>query len=421
MASAASSSCASTVPTRPTGRSGQEIARRHEGPTAWGAACAHVNDLAGGRGDVSLRQNCGLFQRQTLGNPREIFLANRPVREARELLNERAKAGMEVGKIKQAENAVFYVPEREKTLLAKLMDRNQGPLPDEAIKAIYREIISSIRSLEKPTTVAFLGPMHTFSQLAAQRIFGVTAELHPMPTLADIFTEVERGRLDYGVVPVESSMGGGVSDTLDRFVGSNVKIINEVLLHVSQNLMSKSPQEKIERIYSKDQAFFQSRNWLQANLPNAELIPVSSTAEAARIASEEEGAGSIGSILAAEPYGLGVIAERIEDAPHNYTRFFAIGNQDVKPTGKDKTSLLLNVSNKPGALHNLLLPFSELGIDLTKIESRPSRRKAWDYVFFVDLIGHIDDPNVEQALGLISEYCTDLHVLGSYPQGDIER
>ena len=338
-----------------------------------------------------------------------------------DLLNDRAKAGMEAGEIKQSQNAIFYVPEREKAIISKLMEKNPGPLPKEAVKAIYREIISSIRSLEKPTTVAFLGPMHTFSQLAAQRIFGVTAELHPMSTLADIFTEVDRGRLDYGLVPVESSMGGGVSDTLDRFVGSNVKIINEVLLHVSQNLMSKSPQENIERIYSKDQAFFQCRNWLQANLPNAELIPVSSTAEAARIASEEDGVASIGSALAAEPYGLDIVAERIEDSAHNYTRFFAIGSQDVKSTGKDKTSLVINVSNKPGALHSLLLPFSELGIDLTKIESRPSRKKAWDYVFFIDLIGHADDENVKRVLERISDHCTELHVLGSYPQGDVER
>ena len=337
------------------------------------------------------------------------------------LLSERARAGMEVGKIKQAENAVYYVPEREKMILAKLMGKNSGPLPDEAIKAIYREIISSIRSLEKPTTVAFLGPKHTFSQLAAQRIFGVNAELHPMPTLPDIFTEVERGRIDYGVVPVESSLGGGVSDTLDRFIGSNVKIINEVLLHITQNLMARCPLEEIKRIYSKDQAFFQCRNWLQANMANIDQIPVSSTAEAARIAAEEEGAASIGSALAAEPYGLNIVADRIEDAAHNYTRFFAIGNQDTKPTGKDKTSLLITVSNKPGALYSLLLPFSNLGIDLTKIESRPSRKKPWDYVFFVDFIGHVDDPNVIEALKSIADYCTEMHVLGSYPQGDVER
>ena len=337
------------------------------------------------------------------------------------LLNERAKCGQEVGKVKQSQNAVFYVPERERAIFDKLTALNPGPLPKEAVKAIYREIISSIRSLEKPTTVAFLGPMHTFSQLATQRIFGVTAELHPMPTLADIFTEVERGRIDYGVVPVESSMGGGVSDTLDRFVGSNVKIINEVLMHITQNLMSKSPLDQITTVYSKDQSFWQCRNWLQANLPSAQLVPTSSTAEAARIAGDEEGAAAIGSILAAEPYGLDVVGERIEDAAHNYTRFFAIGRQTVKQTGKDKTSLLITVSNKPGALQKLLQPFADQKIDLTKIESRPSRKKAWDYVFFIDIIGHSEDENVAAALSAIADHCTELHVLGSYPQGDVER
>jgi len=341
-------------------------------------------------------------------------------RQILKLLNERARVGQAVGKVKESTNSVVYVPEREKAIFEKLKSLNEGPLPGEAVHAIYREIISSIRSLEKPTTVAFLGPMHTFSQLAAQRIFGVTAELHPMATLSDIFTEVERGRVDYGVVPVESSMGGGVSDTLDRFVGSELHIINEVLLHITQNLLSKSPMEKITKIYSKDNAFYQCRTWLQANLPNAELVDVSSTAEAARIASIEDGSASVGSILAAEPYGLDVVAERVEDSPHNYTRFFAIGNQKTKPSGKDKTSLLISVRNQPGALYKLLNPMAEMGIDLTKIESRPSRKKAWDYVFFVDIIGHIDEERISEMIQVIEKHCTELRVLGSYPQGEVE-
>ena len=332
------------------------------------------------------------------------------------LLNERARAAIEIGKIKRSTNSAIYVPEREKAVFEKLAALNEGPLTDDSIRPIYREIMSSIRALEKPTTVACLGPLHTFSQLAAQRIFGAVAELHPMSTLDDIFTEVERGRVDYGVVPVESSMGGGVGDTLDRFVGSHLKIINELLLHVSHNLLSRSPQEKIAKIYSKDQSFVQCRNWLQANLPRAERVNVSSTSEAARIASEEEGAAAIGSILAAEPYGLDVVAERIEDAPHNYTRFFAIGQQEVKPTGRDKTSLLISIRNRTGALQGLLLPLSRAGIDMTKIESRPSRKKAWDYVFFIDLMGHVEDPTVKQALEEIAEHCTEMKVLGSYPR-----
>jgi len=336
------------------------------------------------------------------------------------LLNERAKAAIEIGKIKRSTNANFYVPEREKAVFESLAAQNEGPLADDAVKSIFREVISSIRALEKPTTVAFLGPLHTFSQLAVQRIFGATAELHPMPSLGEIFTEVERGRVDYGVVPVESSIGGSVSDTLDRFVSSHLKIINEMLLHVSQNLLSKSPLEEITKIYSKDQSFVQCRNWLQANLPRAELNDVSSTAEAARIAADQEGAASIGSVLAAEPYTLNVVAERIEDSPHNYTRFFAIGEQLVKPTGKDKTSLLASIRNVPGALNSLLMPFAEEGVDLTKIESRPSRKKAWDYVFFIDLVGHVEDANVKSALEKIAPHCTELKVLGSYPQGYVE-
>jgi chorismate mutase/prephenate dehydratase len=337
-----------------------------------------------------------------------------------DLLNERAKAGLEVGKIKQTTNAAFYVPEREKLVYEKLKKMNQGPLPEPAIKAIYREVMGAIRALEKPTTVALLGPRHTFSELAARRIFGAVAEIHPLDTLADVFTEVERGRFDYGIVPVESSMGGGVSDTLDRFMTSNLKIINEVLLHITQNLLSKHPVEGIKRIYSKDQAFYQSREWLQANLPHADHIHTSSTAEAARIASEEEGAAAIASTLAAEPYGLDIVAERIEDAAHNYTRFFVIGDQDTKPTGKDKTSLLVSVKNRVGALEGLIAPLATKKIDLTKIESRPSRKRAWDYVFFIDLIGHVDDPDLAEALDQIAENCSELKLLGSYPQGDVE-
>lgn len=337
-----------------------------------------------------------------------------------ELLNERANAGIEVGKIKQNTNAAYYVPERERAVFEKLTNQNEGPLPDAAIKAIYREIMSSVRALEKPTTVAFLGPRHTFSELAARRLFGSTAELHPMSTLSDIFTEVERERTGYGVVPVESSMGGGVSDTLDRFATSHVKIINEVLLHITQNLLSASPLEEIVKVYSKDQSFMQCRNWLAANLPRADRINVSSTAEAARIASEEEGAAAIGSALAAEPYALNTVADRIEDSPHNYTRFFAIGLQTTKPTGKDKTSLMISIRNRPGALQDLLTPFSAAGIDLVRIESRPSQRKAWEYFFFVDLLGHIEDEAVARTIEQIMEVCVELKILGSYPRGDVE-
>ena len=215
-------------------------------------------------------------------------------------------------------------------------------------------------------------------------------------------------------------MGGSVSDTLDRFIASDLKIINEVMLHVTQNMLSNAPQGEIVRVYSKDNALLQCRNWLRANLPNAELIETSSTAEAARRASEEEGAGAIASLLAAETYGLGVVSERIEDAAHNFTRFFVIGQQMVRPTGDDKTSVLISVKDAPGALYALLLPFSEANIGLSRIESRPSQKKAWEYVFFVDLVGHAEDASVKAVLEEVSENATNMKVLGSYPRGEVD-
>ena len=335
------------------------------------------------------------------------------------LLSQRADCAVEIGKVKRSEDAVFYVPEREKMVLEKLKALNVGPLPDSALRAIYREIISSMRALEKDVTVAFLGPRDTFTHKAALRVFGATAEYHPVASIADVFTEVERKRIDYGVVPVESSMGGGVSDTLDRFLTSDLKIINEILIHVTQNLLSNSPIDEIERIYSKDNALLQCRNWLRANLPQAELIAVASTAEGARMAAEEKGAAAIASDLAAETFNVDILAEHIEDAPHNFTRFFVLGHQVADRTGHDKTSLLISINDKPGALYSLLLPFSEAGINLTRIESRPSRQKAWEYVFFVDFMGHVTDENVKATLEHIAQYTHQVKVLGSFPQGEL--
>lgn len=337
------------------------------------------------------------------------------------LLNQRAEHAIDIGKIKHSQNAVFYVPEREKRIFDSLRKRNPGPLPDDAIKAIYREIISAVRALERPIDIAFLGPRDTFSHMAALRIFGTHAVYHPVATVDDIFTEVERKRVDYGVVPVETSMGGGVSDTLDRFITSDLKIINEVMLHITQNLLSNSPFEEIARVYSKTQPFVQCRMWLKANLPNAELVETPSTAEAARIAAGEKGAAAIASLLAAETYGLAVVVKGIEDVPHNFTRFFVISRQMAKPTGQDKTSILCAIKDRPGALYNLLTPLADAGINLTRIESRPSRKKAWEYVFFIDMLGHADEPRVRDAIEAVSQFCKELKVLGSFPHGDLEE
>ncbi|MCX5771252.1 MAG: prephenate dehydratase [Candidatus Hydrogenedentes bacterium] len=337
------------------------------------------------------------------------------------LLNERARCAVEIGAIKRSTDAAFYVPEREKAVFERLRKQNQGPLPEQAVKAIYREVMSSIRALEKKISVAFLGPRDTFSHMAAMRVFGVTADYHPLATLSDIFTEVERKRIDYGVVPVESSMGGGVHDTLDRFVNSDLKIVNEVLLQITQNLLANCPMDQIKRVYSKDNAFVQCRNWLRANLPNAELIDTSSTAEAARIAHGEPGTAAIASALAAQTYNLEILIARIEDSPNNYTRFFVVGHQLAKPTGKDKTSILISVKDRPGALYSLLLPFYENNVNLTRIESRPSRKKAWEYVFFIDMLGHVTEPAVTNVLEKVGEYCNEIKILGSYPQGEVEE
>lgn len=337
------------------------------------------------------------------------------------LLNERAQCAKTIGEIKRSTNAAFYVPEREKVVFDRLRGANSGPLPDQAVKAIYREVISSMRALEKPPSVAFLGPRDTFSHMAAMRVFGATADYHPLPSLADIFTEVERKRIDYGIIPVESSMGGGVTDTLDRFMTSDLCICNEVQMRVIHNLLSNTPLNEIRRVYSKDNAFLQCRNWLRANLPNAELIDTSSTAEAARMAAKEPGTAAIASAIAAETYNLDLLVPCIEDSQNNYTRFFIIGYQKSKPTGKDKTSILISVKDRPGALHELLQPFEDAGVNLTRIESRPSRKKAWEYVFFIDFIGHMDEERVKALLKHVGEYCNEMRVLGSYPQGEIEE
>lgn len=337
------------------------------------------------------------------------------------LLNERAQCAMNIGDLKRSSNAVFYVPEREKMVFERLRQLNEGPLPEQAVKSIYREVISAMRALEKPPSVAFLGPKDTFSHMAAMRVFGVTADYRPLATLSDIFTEVERKRIDYGIIPVESAMGGGVTDTLDRFVSSDLRIVNEILMRVTQNLLSNTPMDEIRRVYSKDNAFVQCRNWLRANLPNAELVDTSSTAEAARIAAREPGTAAIASALAAETYNLEILVPCIEDSQNNYTRFFIIGYQKSKPTGKDKTSILISIKDRPGALHGLLKPFDEAGVNLTRIESRPSRKKAWEYVFFIDMLGHVQDEAVAKVLDQVAEFCLELRVLGSYPQGEVEE
>ncbi|MFP4500415.1 MAG: prephenate dehydratase [Candidatus Hydrogenedentota bacterium] len=331
-------------------------------------------------------------------------------------LNERAECALAIGRIKQGSEQPYYVPEREKAVFERLYKVNGGPLTEEGLRAIYREIISATRALEKPTTVGFLGPRDTFSHMAALRVFGMSAQYHPLASFRDIFTEVERRRLDYGIVPVESSVGGSVSDTLDLFITSELRVVNEVLVHITQNLLSKSPLDQITHVYSKDNALLQCRQWLRANAPNATLLETASTADAAQRAAQETGAAAIASRLAAETYGLDILAEHIEDESHNYTRFFVVGRQHVGPTGNDKTALLVSIQDRPGALYNMLVPFAEANITLTRIESRPSRQKAWEYVFFIDLLGHADELHVQKALERVGELSSMVKILGAFPR-----
>ncbi len=270
----------------------------------------------------------------------------------------------------------------------------------------------------KPPRIAYLGPEATFTHLAAIKRFGSQVEYLPCNSITDVFTEVEKENADYGVVPIENSIEGAVSHTLDMFVDSDLKICAQVILYVSHNLLANCPKAKIRRIYSNPQVFGQCRIWLQENLARAEKIDVFSTTQAAQIARKEKSSACIASLLAARTYKLKVVARDIEDSPHNITRFLVIGKADVKRTGTDRTSVIFSIKDKVGALQDMLMPFKKYKINLTKIESRPSKKKAWDYYFFLDLEGHRDTPKVKKALSELENKCRFLKVLGSYPIGE---
>ncbi|RMD70701.1 MAG: prephenate dehydratase, partial [Gammaproteobacteria bacterium] len=306
------------------------------------------------------------------------------------LINERAGLALAIAELKgNEEEAVYHRPEREAQVLRKVLARQQGPLEKEAIAQIFREIISACLALQRPLQVAYLGPPGTFTQAAVFKHFGHAHATCPLGTIEAVFREVESGAAHYGVVPVENSTEGVVTHTLDRFVHSPLKICGEVQLRIHLHLLGKAEgKENIRRIYAHQQALGQCRAWLATHLASVETVSVSSNAEAARLASQEEGAGAIAGVMAAEQYGLRIIEANIEDEPGNTTRFLVIGSQDTEPSGDDKTSLLLSTHNRPGALHRLLEPLAERGITLTRIESRPSRQGLWDYVFFIDVLGH---------------------------------
>ncbi len=335
------------------------------------------------------------------------------------LLNERAKIVLEIGKIKRLEKANFYSPEREKEILERLTKSNKGPFPNDALKIIFREILSASLSLEEPLKVACLGPLATFTHLAAMRYFGSSANFLPVESIKNVFESVYSGQAEYGVVPIENSNEGVVSYTLDMFMDYDLKISGEVMLKVTHNLLSKSGERsRIKKIYSHPQATAQCRKWLEKNMPGIPIHDATSTAKAAEIASMEDDAAAIASELAARVYDLKFVERNIEDFKDNYTRFLVIGKETSKKTGKDKTSIMFSIKDRPGALYSVLEPFKKARINLTKIESRPSRRKAWEYIFFVDLEGHIEDRKVKAAIEELKEGCLYLKVLGSYPSSE---
>jgi chorismate mutase/prephenate dehydratase len=334
------------------------------------------------------------------------------------LLNLRAKVILGIAELKKKTGRGIYAPSREREVLDNIRSASRGLIPLENLEAIYREIMSCSLSLEKPLKIAYLGPEATFTHSAALKKFGSQVEYISCNTITDIFAEVERDNADYGVVPIENSIEGAVSHTLDMLVDSDLKICAQLVLDVSHNLLAKCPKNKIKRVYSNPQVFGQCRIWLQENLAQVDLIDVSSTSRAAQIASRQKDSACIASLLAAKVYNLKVIAKDIEDIAHNVTRFLVISKTDAEPTGIDKTSIIFSIKDRVGALHDMLVPFKKYKLNLTKIESRPSKRKAWDYYFFVDLEGHRQDKNVKKALTELDNRCKFLKILGSYPRGE---
>ena len=334
-----------------------------------------------------------------------------------ELLNQRASSVIEVGRLKAGQKSDFHVPSREREIYERLIARNSGPFPSDALKSVFREIISASLALESPMKVAFFGPKATFTHMAAMQQFGLSAEMVPQKSIPAVFEDVEKGRAQYGVVPVENSTEGMVSHTLDMFMESELKINAEVLLEIHHNLLSRTGRiDDIRKVCSHQQAIAQCRNWFAENLPNVPIVDVSSTAMAAQIVSEDYTAAAIASELAASMYDLKVVRERIEDQVNNFTRFLVIGKKMADHSGQDKTSLMFSVKDEPGILYRMLEPFAKRGINLSKIESRPLKKKAWEYIFFLDLMGHINDPAIGEAVQELKQCCQFVKVLGSYPK-----
>ena len=332
------------------------------------------------------------------------------------LLNERARVVVEIGKFKNKTDKPVYSPDREKDVLARIIETNEGPLPDKCLVAIWRELMSGSFVLERPLRIAYLGPGGSFSHTAAMLKFGQSVEYESLTDITSIFEEVSKGHCDLGLAPVENTMGGGVIETLDALIDSNVKVCAEVLMAIHHNLLGNCTLQEIEKIYSKPEVFAQCRNWLSATFKDAQTIPVASTARAAQLAAEEPRAAAIGSSIAAELYGLRIVCENIEDTANNVTRFLIISKEDARPTGEDKTAILFSTAHKAGALADVLDVFKRYGINMTNIESRPSRKRQWEYYFFVDFLGHRTEKHILEGMEESRKHCLQLSILGSFPR-----
>ncbi len=338
--------------------------------------------------------------------------------QIQELITQRANWAQKVRAAKGELKATvdYYRPERESQILRRVLDRNEGPLSNEVLLRLFREIMSACLAQQEPLKVGFLGPEGTFSQQALYKHFGHSTQTLPLASIEEVFQEIESGNADFGVVPVENSGQGTIQSTLDMFLTSKLKICGEVELRVHQHLLSRTGRmEDIERVYSHPQSLAQCKAWLRANLPHAEKIPVSSNAEAARRARVADDCAAIAGETAGYVYGLKVLAGPIEDRQDNTTRFLVIGREFFTPSGHDRTSLLVFVRDQPGALYNVLSPFAKHGVSMNRIESRPAHSGRWQYVFFIDVSGHVEDDNVSKAMAELGEYSSDVVVLGSYP------
>ncbi|GBC93690.1 Prephenate dehydratase [bacterium HR15] len=335
------------------------------------------------------------------------------------LLNERARCAQQIGELKHHARKPYFTPEREQSIYRRLQKLNRGPLTPEQLQAIFREIISVARALEKSLTVAFWGPEGTFSHLAAIRCFGRSTQFLPVESIPDVFAEVEKSHADYGVVPVENSLAGVVPETLDTFPHTNVRICAELYVPIVHHLLSRCKHlEEVQRVYAGPQPLQQCRRWLRMHLPTAELVEISPTVKAAQRAKEDAQGAAIGNALTAELLDLPILCEHIEDNPHNRTRFLVIGYNEPAPTGKDKTSLLFTLRNRPGELYHALGAFERNGVNMTMIESRPNPRGTFEYLFFVDIQGHHHDEAVQRALRDLSNYALEVVLLGSYPAAE---